>query len=78
MVKLSRKLVSSLLNRCAAVQTRQNGECSTLWINREGTMWFRLLENMFLLLFSIGTLLYKQDNIGSVLPYGLTGKILCS
>ena len=38
MVKLRRKPVSSLLNRCAAVQ---------------------------------------RDNMGSVLPYGLTGKVLC-
>ena len=76
MVKLSRKLVSSLLNRCAAVQRRQYGECSTLWINREGTMWFSLVENLFRL-FSAGAQLYKEDNMGSVLPYGLTGKVLC-
>ena len=40
-------------------------------------MWISL-EKLFVLLFSVGALLYKQDNIGSVLPYGLTGKILCS
>ena len=38
MVWLSRKPVSSFLNRSTAVQTRQYGECSTLWINWEGTL----------------------------------------
>ena len=70
MVKLSRKLVSSLLNRCAAVQRRQYGECCTLWINWEGTLPLSLVESLFLL-FSTGAQLYKQNNMGSVLLYGL-------
>ena len=75
MVKLHRKPVSSLLNRCAAIQRRQCGECSTLWTNWEGTMWFGLVENQCPL-FSTDPRLYKQDNMGSVPPYGLTGKVL--
>ena len=39
-------------------------------------MWFSLVENLFLL-FSTGAQLYKEDNMGSVVPYGLTGKVLC-
>ena len=39
-------------------------------------MWFSLVENLFRL-FSAGAQLYKEDNMGSVVPYGLTGKVLC-
>ena len=67
----------SLLNRCAAVQRRQYGKCSTLWINWEGTVCFSLVENLVFFLFSTGVQLYREDNMGSVLPYGLTGKVLC-
>ena len=76
MVKLHRKPVSSLLNRCAAVQRRQYGECFTLWTNWEGTMWFTLVENLFLFLFSTCAQLHKQHSMGSVPPYSLTGKVL--
>ena len=57
-------------------QLYKYGECSTLWINWEGTVWLSLVENLFLL-FSTGVQLYKEDDMGSVLLYGLTGKVLC-
>ena len=76
MVKLSRKPLFSVLNRCAAVQIQQYGGCSTLRVIWEGTVCFTLVENMFLLL-SAGAQLFKHCNMGSVLPYGLNGKVLC-
>ena len=39
-------------------------------------MWCSLVGNLFLLL-STGAQLYKRENMGGVVPYGLTGKVLC-
>ena len=75
-LSLVENLFFSVLNRCAAVQIKQYWDCSTLWINWEGTMCFTLVYNLFLL-FSTGAQLCKENNMGSVLPYRLTGKVLC-
>ena len=77
MVELVRRPVSSsLLNRCTTDQSGQIGKCSTLRLNRQGTIWCSLVEDLFLLFFSTGAQPMKLDKLGSVLPCGLTDKVL--
>ena len=52
--------------RCPAEQAGECGESCILWIDWKSTMWFNLVENLFLL-FSTGVELNKLDNVWRVL-----------
>ena len=59
-LSLVENLFFSVLNRCAAVQIKQYWDCSTLWINWEGTMCFTLVYNLFLLFSRCAAVQRKQ------------------